>query len=260
MEILIGIMVFIFGLVFGSFYNVVGYRLPNNMSIIFPGSHCPNCNHELKFYELIPVLSYIFQGGKCRKCKKKISVIYPFFELLTGTLFLLSYLVFGISIDFFICITFLSILVIITISDIKYYIIPDEVLIVGSVFLIIELCIKMYLNKLGWVNGLFLPILNGLASFSALYLIKILGDFLFKKESLGGGDIKLMFVMGLVLGFPMSMTLIFIASFIALPISIYTLFKKDTNVLPFGPYLALAGALIILLQIDFSMVLKLFLE
>ena len=87
---------------FGSFYNVVGYRLPNKMSIVFPQSHCPSCNHKLNFYELIPVLSYIFLGGKCKNCKCKISFFYPFFELLTGVLFLLCYLAFGINIEFFI--------------------------------------------------------------------------------------------------------------------------------------------------------------
>ena len=76
-EVFISIMIFIFGLVFGSFFNVVGYRIPNNMSIIFPESHCPNCNHKLKFYELIPVLSYVFLKGKCKKCKKG----YPYFIL-----------------------------------------------------------------------------------------------------------------------------------------------------------------------------------
>lgn len=100
LEVLTCIMIFISGLVLGSFYNVVGYRLPNNMSIIYPRSHCPNCNHELKFYELIPVISYIFLLGKCKVCKKRISIFYPFFEIITGILFLLSYFVFGLSINF----------------------------------------------------------------------------------------------------------------------------------------------------------------
>ena len=94
-EVLTAIMVFIIGLVFGSFYNVVGYRLPNGMSIAFPQSHCPNCNHKLKFYELIPVISYIFLLGKCKKCKKRISFSYPFFEILSG--FLLVFMVYCIT-------------------------------------------------------------------------------------------------------------------------------------------------------------------
>ena len=95
MEVLIySILIFIIGLCFGSFFNVVGYRLPNNMSIAFPPSHCTNCNHKLKWTELIPVLSYIIQGGKCKACKQKIAIFYPIFELITGILFVLCYLSF----------------------------------------------------------------------------------------------------------------------------------------------------------------------
>ncbi len=257
-EVFISIMIFIFGLVFGSFFNVVGYRIPNNMSIIFPESHCPNCNHKLKFYELIPVLSYVFLRGKCKKCKKRISIFYPFFELLTGILFLLSYLVFGFNIKFFISITFISILIIISISDIKYYIIPDEVLITGFILLLVEFIINMLMNKLGIFNGLIKPILNGLGSFAILYLFKTLGDFMFKKESLGGGDIKLMFIIGLVLGFDMSLVTLFISSFIALPLSVISLIKNDNNILPFGPYLSISAVILLLTQINIVDILNFF--
>ena len=85
MEIVVySIMLFILGICFGSFFNVVGYRLPNNMSLAFPPSHCTNCNHKLGALELIPIFSYIFQGGKCKHCKEKISVFYPIFEFITG--------------------------------------------------------------------------------------------------------------------------------------------------------------------------------
>lgn len=259
-EIATGIMIFIIGMIFGSFYNVVGYRLPNNMSIVFPSSHCPNCNHKLKFYELIPVLSYIFLLGKCKKCKKRISLLYPFFEIITGILFLLSYLSFGINIKFFISITFISILIIISISDIKYYIIPDEVLLVGSILIILELIINTLINNVSFINGVVLPFLNGLGAFSILYLFKIFGDVVFQKESLGGGDIKLMFLIGLVLGFDMSIVTIFIASFIALPLSFISLVKNDNNVLPFGPYLSIAATIILLTNLNLDIILKFFIK
>lgn len=257
-EVLTAIMVFIIGLVFGSFYNVVGYRLPNGMSIVFPQSHCPNCNHKLKFYELIPVISYIFLLGKCKKCKKRISFSYPFFEILTGVLFLLSYLVFGINVKFFIGITFISILIIISISDIKYYIIPDEVLIVGSIIIIVELIINSLIMDVSLINGVVMPILNGLGSFALLYLFKVFGDAVFQRESLGGGDIKLLFVIGLVLGFDMSIVIIFIASFIALPLSVISLIKNDNNILPFGPYLSVASAVVLLTNLNLDMILEFF--
>lgn len=252
------VMIFIIGLMFGSFYNVVGYRLPNKMSIVFPQSHCPNCNHKLNFYELIPVLSYIFLGGKCKKCKCKISFFYPFFELLTGVLFLLCYLNFGINIEFFIAVTFVSVLIIISISDIKYYIIPDEVLIVGTIIILILFGINTYLNDLGVVKGLIMPILNGIGSFAILYLFKCLGDLMFKKESLGGGDIKLLFFIGLTLGFDMSIVTIFMASFIALPLSVISLIKNNNNVLPFGPYLSIAAVIVLLLKLNLNMILEFF--
>ncbi len=259
-EIATGIMVFIVGMIFGSFYNVVGYRLPNEMSIAFPSSHCPNCNHKLKFYELIPVFSYVFLLGKCKSCKKRISFLYPFFEIITGLLFLLSYMVFGINIKFFISITFISILIIISISDIRYYIIPDEVLIVGSLLIIIELIINSLISDINLISGVLIPILNGLGAFAILYLFKVFGDVVFQKESLGGGDIKLMFLIGLTLGFDMSIVTIFIASFIALPLSVVSLIKNDNNILPFGPYLSIAAVVIFLTNLNLNMILQFFIK
>ena len=251
-------MIFIIGLIFGSFYNVVGYRLPNNMSIVFPASHCPKCNHKLKFYELIPVFSYMFLKGKCKSCKEKISLFYPLFELLTGILFLLSYLVFGFTFEFLISIVFISILIIVSISDLKYYIIPDEVLIVGSIIIIILLLINSFINDISLFTGVLMPILNGGASFALLYLFKFFGDLLFQKECLGGGDIKLLFVIGLVIGFDMSIVCIFIASFIALPLSIVSLIKNNNNILPFGPYLSVAAIIILLTNLNLDMILNFF--
>lgn len=258
LEVLNGIVIFALGLVFGSFFNVVGYRLPNNMSIAYPGSHCPNCNHKLKFYELIPVISYVFLLGKCKVCKKRISISYPFFEILTGLLFLLSYVCFGINIKFLISITFISILIIISISDIRYYIIPDEVLIVGGILLTLEFIINSYVNNISFMNGVIMNVLNGLGAFSILYLFKIFGDAVFQKESLGGGDIKLLFIIGLVLGFDMSIVTIFIASFIALPLSVISLIKNDNNILPFGPYLSVAAVIILLSDLNLDVILQFF--
>lgn len=258
LELLYLIMVFIIGLVFGSFFNVVGYRVPNKMSIIYPDSHCPNCNHKLKFYELVPVLSYVFLGGKCKSCKKRISIFYPFFELLTGILFALCYLSYGISTQFFIGITLISILVIISISDFKYYIIPDEVLIVGTIFIIIELIIGCIINNTSVIKGVLFPILSGVLAFITIYIFKIVGDKVFKKECLGGGDIKLLFFIGLALGYDMSLVTVFLAAFIALPFSIIGLIKNNNNVIPFGPYLSMSAVIILLTKMDLNMIFNFF--
>ena len=257
-EVIYIAFIFVFGLVLGSFYNVVGYRLPNEMSIAFPASHCPKCNHKLRFYELVPVFSYLFLKGKCKKCKSKISIMYPIFELITGLLFVVSYLVFGFNIKFFVSIVFISVLIVISISDLKYYIIPDEVLIVGAVLIVVLYIINTYVNNLSVFIGIIKPILNALGSFIFLYVFKVLGDMFFKKECLGGGDVKLMCLVGLVIGFDMSIVTIFLAAFIALPLSVVSLIKNDNNVLPFGPYLSIAASILFLTNINLNMILEFF--
>lgn len=256
MEIYYGIVFFVFGLVFGSFFNVVGYRLPKGESLLYPSSHCPNCNHELNWYELIPVFSYLFLGCKCLKCKKKISPFYMIFELLTGILFLLSYLIFGLSIKTLIAVTLSSILIITMISDFLFYIIEDKVLIVGGILLIIELLFFYGFNDsnsfktIEALKQIGFSILDGLIMFSIMYLIKLMGDFMFKKESMGGGDIKLMFIFGLTLGIINSIISIFLASIIALPIAIIFMKLKSTHEIPFGPFLSMAALMLFFSQLD----------
>lgn len=253
MELYYIITFFIFGITLGSFYNVVGYRLPKGESIISPPSHCTNCNHQLTAIELIPIFSYILQGGKCKNCKVKISLFYPFFEFATGVLFVIAYLIFGLSIELFIALTFISMTLIIFISDYLYYIISDEVLIVSAILLMIEIFL------LKGIDGLLVSLFNGAVAFGIMYLIKQLGDFIFKKESMGGGDIKLLFVFGLVLGWEMSLISIFLASFIGLPISIYMLATNPNKdrIIPFGPFLCSASLIILLLKIDINVIVNL---
>ena len=250
MEVCLLIFIFWLGTIFGSFYNVVGYRIPNNESIVFPSSHCPNCNHKLKFYELIPIFSYIFQKGKCTKCHKKISLFYPFFEFLTGLLFVLSYLSFGLTPNFIICITFISMLIIITVSDYNYMIVPDSILVLFAILLVIEIFI------IYGFNYTIISILNGIASFIAMFLLKKFGDFIFKKESMGGGDIKLMFIFGLVLTFPVAVLSIFVGSLIGLPISIILLKKGSDHIIPFVPFLSAGAVILMLLQINLDKIIN----
>ena len=250
MNIPISIIMFILGTIFGSFYNVIGYRIPKEESIVFPPSHCPNCNHRLKFYELIPVLSYLFQKGKCRSCQQKISLFYPIFELLTGTLFMLAYMSFGLNSNLIIALTFISLLIIITISDYNYMIIPDNVLIFFGIIILLEIGIIYGPSKV------LISILNGTLSFIFMFTLKKLGDFIFKKESMGGGDIKLLFIFGMVLSFPIAILSIFVGSLIGLPLSLILVRKNSDHIIPFGPFLA-AGAIILLLtKIDLTTIIS----
>ncbi len=241
------VVLFILGTILGSFFNVVGYRLPRGESIVKPRSHCPKCKHELTPMELIPVFSYIIQRGKCKSCRDRISLFYPIFELITGLLFGISYLKFGMTIDLLIAITFISTLLIIIISDYQTMIIPDEVLIFSLIILIVEFLFKYNLNDV------FINILNGIISFTIMLLIKKMGDLIFKRESMGGGDIKLMFIFGIYLGWINALLSIFIASFIGLPVALIIMNKKGNHEIPFGPFLAIAAIIETLTSFNFNM-------
>lgn len=245
------IMFFIIGTVFGSFYNVVGYRIPKGESILYPSSHCPKCNHKLKPMELIPILSFLFLGGKCKNCGEKISWFYPIFEFTSGILFALCFVVFGYSLECLFYIVFISMLLIIIISDYQTMIIPDSVLIVSLGILTV---IKFFMSSIEVIG---MSLLAGVGAFIFMLLLKLFGDFLFKKESMGGGDIKLMAIYGFVLGFPMSIVSVFLAAIIGLPISLLVLKSKKNHEIPFGPFLAISAIVIVLLKVDFNKIIDL---
>lgn len=251
MEVSIILLFFIIGTIFGSFYNVVGYRVPKGESLIYPSSHCTKCNHKLGMLELIPVLSFLFLGGKCKKCKDKISWFYPLFEFISGVLFALSYVVFGFSLECLLSIVFISMLLIIIISDYQTMIIPDSVLIIFSLMIIL---IKYFMVG---IEGVGISLLHASGSFIFMLLLKLFGDLLFKKESMGGGDIKLLAVFGLMFGFPMSIISVFLSAIIGLPISLILLKKNSSHEIPFGPFLAIAAILIVLLKLDFNTIINL---
>lgn len=249
-ESLFLVLFFIIGIVMGSFYHVVATRLSNDESIIHPGSHCPKCNYFLKWYDNIPVISYILLKGKCRNCHSKIPISYWIVEIVTGLLFSVCYHSFGFSIDLLVALVFVSSLIIVIVSDIEYMIILDEVLAVSTLLIII-----IYLIGEGFVETAN-HIYSGIGAFLVMYSLKILGDKAFKKESLGGGDIKLMFLFGLVLSFSMSICTIFLATFIAFPIALLILFSNRENIIPFGPFLSMAAILLLVSRLNLEDILS----
>ncbi len=250
MEIYIYVIIFIFGSIMGSFLNVLAVRLSNNESIIYPSSHCHNCQHKLKWYELIPILSYIIQKGKSNCCNTRIPISYLIVEIVTGALYCTAYHSFGFSYELVISLIFISSLITIIVSDIEYMIILDEVIAVACILIILlELVffgLEFTVNK----------ILSGILAFITMYGIKMIGDKMFKKESMGGGDIKLMFLFGIVIGFPLSICDIFLATFIAFPVAIYLLFSRKDSLIPFGPFLAMAAILIHISKVDISSIIN----
>lgn len=250
MFILYLIIFFIFGLFMGSFYTVIGLRLPKHENFLTDRSHCDKCQHNLSLLDMIPLLSYLFLKGRCRYCKAKINELSTYMEFFTGILFSLSFYVFGFSYELLIALGIVSLLIIVSVSDISYYIIPDEILI----FFIGFFTIIITLNS-SVLNAL-ISLLSGFTLFIIMYTIMIFGNFLFKKESLGGGDVKMMFVFGLILNPFLGLISIFLASFLALPVSIFILLKKHQNLVPFGPFLLISFAFIYFTKIDMTTIIN----
>jgi prepilin signal peptidase PulO-like enzyme (type II secretory pathway) len=231
------IFLFILGTIMGSFYLVIATRLPKNEDVIFSRSHCDSCEETLKWYQLIPLLSFILFKGKCPKCHQKISILNPIVELTCGVLFALMFYLYGISYNFYMGLIVSSLLIIIFISDFKFLIILDSPLIVSSVLTII---LKYY--YFGYQEVL-KSILGGIILFSIMYLTGLFGKWAFKREALGGGDIKFAFVMGLILGSKLGLASLILSSFLALPVSATAVLITKNNEVPFGPFLS--GALFI---------------
>ncbi len=222
------------GLVLGSFYNVVGLRLPKGESIISPPSHCPSCENRLRPIELIPVFSYIIQRGRCKHCQTKISPRYAFFELLTAFLFVLSFYYIGFELELIIALLFMSLCIIITISDIHYQIISNKVLIFFAVVIgVLRLIIPLEPWYDAYVGAAF--------GFGLLLLIAILS-----KGGMGGGDVKLFGVIGLALGFQGTLLTFVLASILGAVIGLFLMIikkvKRDTPI-AFGPFIATAAVI-----------------
>ena len=238
MNIIYIIYMFVIGTIMGSFFNVIGYRLSKNESAIKPRSHCEFCGHILAWYELIPIISFLIQGGKCRKCRAKLSWWYPLIEIITGLFFVGCYLYYGFTYDLLLALIISSVLIITCISDFNYLVILDEVLVVSSLAALVVIFLKE------GFNGLIISLLSGLLMFFFMLMVKIVGDKAFKRESLGGGDIKLSLFIGLVLGYKLSFINLVLASFLALPVAFYYLVKLKDREVPFGPFLIISTFII----------------
>jgi leader peptidase (prepilin peptidase) / N-methyltransferase len=248
------IAVFIFGAIMGSFLNVCIYRMPLGKSVVWPGSHCPECEKRIPWYDNIPFISYLSLKGKCRFCKKAISVRYILVELLTALMFMQFYLTFGRSYEFFFYLVMGCCLIVATFVDIKHRIIPDEIsvgfMIVGFVLSAIK---GITLHPLAFnykpVLDSFLGIIIG---GGVIYLTGFLFDVVYFKllkrppiqgetESMGGGDIKLLAMIGAFLGWQKALLTFFIAPFFGALIGIVNLVSKKDHTIPYGPFLSLAA-------------------
>jgi len=247
------IVCLIFGLVTGSFLNVVIYRLPREESLVKPPSHCPRCKAPIAWFDNIPVVSFLLLGGRCRNCKEEISIRYPLVELLTGVLFAIIYhrlFVEGSSgvPVLVVSLAFASALVAVTFMDIDHQIIPDEITIPGMaagllVSLLIPSIHQGFLFEEQHLAGL-ADGLTGMALGAGLiYLAGILGKMAFKREAMGFGDVKLMAMIGGFLGWKETVLTFFLAPIFGTIVGLFILLRTKNRVIPYGPFLSLAAVL-----------------
>lgn len=238
------IISFVLGSVFGSFYNVCIYRIPENLSVCNPPSHCYNCNTRLKPIDLVPILSWLFIGGKCRYCKNSISPRYALIEFLTGVLFTLVYLKFGYRVITVYYMIFISLLIIITFIDIDHYIIPDKLILIGVI-------VSLVANGLGFGIDFFDGLRGALFTGGSMFIVIWIIEFFIKREVMGGGDIKLYTMVGLFLGSKLSLLTIlfsiYIGAFYGIFIILYNKIrnKNYNSMIPFGPFISIASIVLL---------------
>lgn len=256
------IIAFIFGSVFGSFLNVCIHRMPLNESVVWPHSHCPHCQKKIPVYDNIPFLSYIFLGGKCRFCKKRISLRYPLVELITAFVFAWFYQRFALSYEYFFYILFACLLIIAAFVDIKHRIIPDEVTIGGLIVGFILASLKGFSLKPMAFN--YKPMLDSFLGIiiggSIIYFTGLIFDLVYFKllkrppiqgetESMGGGDVKFLAMIGAFLGWQKALITFFVAPFLGAIFGVASLIIRKDHTIPYGPFLAL-GSIIAMFWAD----------
>lgn len=264
-EIPLFILSFILGSIIGSFLNVCIYRLPREESIVYPGSHCTSCKKSISFYHNIPILSYIFLGGRCSHCNSKISFGYPLVEILSGLLFVATLWKFGMILDTFFYLLFISGLIVITFVDLKHMIIPNVItypgILVGILYNALttnwqnslELVSNFsfgfqnffeLLNEVPILDSLFGVILGG----GILLLIAYTYEIIRKRQGMGMGDVKLLALIGAFLGWQGVFFVIFLSSILGsiVGLSIIITRKGDLKyALSFGPFLSIAAIIYI---------------
>lgn len=244
------IFIFVLGAAIGSFLNVCIYRIPlPDVSIHSPRrSFCPDCNEPIDFYDNIPVLSYLFLRGRCRSCKAKIPVIYPLVELATGALFLLMFYHFGLTLELLLALAFIAVLLPISVIDVRHYIIPNVLIVTGLILGLVIVCAIAYQRADVWY--LLTRLIGAVAGWLVLGLIAVIGRAVLRKTAMGGGDIKLMALIGLFLGaWPeLAMVIGFSALSGAIVGSalIISGVKSRQSPIPYGPFLAGAAVLVLL--------------
>ena len=239
------LFVFLIGLIFGSFLNVLIHRLPLELSLLNPArSSCPDCQHKIKWFENIPVVSYILLKRRCSSCHKPISLVYPVVELLTGTVTLMLYMNYWLNFELIVMVTLFYTLIVLSFIDLKHKAVPDFLLIIS---IVLVLLIGDLVDTLLFAGGFVL-----LELIMTFYIQTIKSRLtknkeLEKQSALGGGDIPIAGVIGGLVGVQLGISAIFLAALLALLPAFYNLFFKKSIEIAFIPYLSL-GLFIVLIS------------
>ena len=237
MFFLMNCFAFIFGAAIGSFLNVCIFRLPAETSIVKPRSQCPHCKHPLRYYDNIPLISFFFLRGKCRDCGGAISWRYPLVELITALLALLLFIKFGLTLSFLIYFIFTAVLIVITFIDLDHQIIPDILTLPGIPIFFLA---AIFLVKIPWMEALIGLLIGG----GVLLAIAFVYELLTKREGMGGGDIKLLAMIGGFLGWKSLIFVLLFSSFSGAIVGITAMIIKKQDMkyaVPFGPFLSAAA-------------------
>ncbi len=224
----------IFGAIIGSFLNVCIFRLPKEESIVWPGSYCPHCKKPIKFYDNIPLVSYILLKGRCRHCQSAISFQYPFVEGITALASLILFMKFGFSLSYLFYFLFVAALIVITVIDLYHQIIPDVISLPG---IVVGLIASIIIPQMTFFNSLTGILLGG----GSLFLVATIYQWLFKREGMGGGDVKLLAMIGAFLGWKAVILTILLSSLVGSITGIIVMFLKGKDfkyAIPFGPFLS----------------------
>lgn len=235
------IILFLFGIgaCIGSFLNVCIFRLPEGQSVISPGSACTGCGHRLSWFENIPLLSFVFLKARCRACGTHISFQYPLVELSNGLFYVLLWLKFGLNVTMAIYAAFFSALLVIFFIDLKHYIIPDVISLPG---IVAGLAASFFLPQITWRDSLLGIIIGG----GILFLLAWVYYLFTKREGMGGGDIKLLAMIGAFLGWQSIPAVIFLSSAVGSVTGILLMLIQEKgrhHAIPYGPFLAGAATL-----------------
>jgi len=234
----------IFGALIGSFLNVCILRLPKEESIVRPGSHCPQCKNPIQFYDNIPLISYILLKGRCRCCHRRISFQYPLIEGVTALGSLILFLKFGPSLSYLFYFSFVAALIVITVIDLYHQIIPDVISLPG---IGVGLLGSLLIPQINFRDSL-IGVLSGGGS---LFVVATLYQWLFKREGMGGGDIKLLAMIGAFLGWKAVILTILLSSLIGSITGMIMMVLKGKDfkyAIPFGPFLSLGAVISLFYQ------------